>query len=175
MAGTSWSGCVFSRTAATENPFGEPIGTTSPPSMKHGGSPRRRIGSQRRRGIARLPRSTSYIGTDRLWVIWTIVGLRIPREEGAEGVAAFVVHHGLTGDDGEPLKLRLSQLRKTQKAEWYKRTGGQLENFAVGHSISVAARHYADIPALRHVHEQTLAAAFQDALDAALQPRIVPP
>ena len=68
-----------------------------------------------------------------------------------------------------------SQLRKTQKAEWYKRTGGQLENFAVGHSIGVAARHYADIPALRHVHEQTLAAAFQDALDAALQPRIVPP
>jgi len=137
-------------------------------------------GSSTPGGLVRLAiklteRARTHIGTDRLWVIWTIVGLRIPREEGAEGVAAFVVHHGLTGDDGEPLKLRLSQLRKTQKAEWYKRTGGQLENFAVGHSISVAARHYADIPALRHVHEQTLAAAFQDALDAALQPRIVPP
>ncbi|MFP3442984.1 hypothetical protein R0K18_35135, partial [Pantoea sp. SIMBA_133] len=79
----------------------------------------------------------------------------------------FIERYKLVDDDGGPLRLRLSQLRKTHKAEWYRRTNGQLEQFAVGHSIGVAARHYADIPALRHVHEQTLAAAFHDALDAA--------
>ena len=131
-------------------------------------------------GLVRLAiklteRARTHMGTDGLWAIWTTVGLRLPNEEVAGRVAAFVAHHDLTDDDGAPLKLRLSQLRKTQKAEWYKRTGGQLENFAIGHTIGVAARHYADIPALRHVHERTLAEAFQDALDAALRPRIVPP
>jgi hypothetical protein len=37
----------------------------------------------------------------------------------------------------------------------------------------VAANHYADIPALRHVHEQAVADGLQDALDA--KPRLIPP
>lgn len=128
-----------------------------------------------RLAIALTKRAREHLGTDRLWVIWTAGGLRVPREEGASGIDHFVARHGLVDDDGAPLKLRLSLLRKTQKAEWYKRTGGQLEIFAVGHSIGVAARHYADIPALRHVHEQALSEAFRDALDAALRPTIVLP
>lgn len=128
-----------------------------------------------RLAIALTERARGHLGTDRLWVIWTAGGLRAPREESASGVDHFVARHELVDDDGSPLKLRLSLLRKTQKAEWYKRTGGQLEIFAVGHSIGVAARHYADIPALRHVHEQALSEAFRDALDAALRPTIVLP
>ncbi len=97
--------------------------------------------------------------------------MRSASEDGRQGIDAFVKGHSLSDDDGKPLHLNLSRLRKTQKAEWYRRTGGQMEQFAVGHSVAVAARHYAEIPALAHVHEEALAAAFHDALDAA---RIVP-
>lgn len=125
-----------------------------------------------RMAIALTDRARRHTGSDRLWVLWTIDGLRPANEEGGQGIAAFVERYQLVDDDDVPLRLRLSRLRKTHKAEWYRRTNGQLEQFAVGHSIGVAARHYADIPALRHVHEQTLADAFHDALDAALKPRI---
>lgn len=125
-----------------------------------------------RMAVALTERARRHAGSDRLWVLWTIDGLRPASEEGGQGIAAFVERYQLVDDDGAPLQLRLSRLRKTHKAEWYRHTNGQLEQFAVGHSIGVAARHYADIPALRHVHEQTLAAAFHDALDAALKPRI---
>lgn len=118
-----------------------------------------------RTAIALTERARRHTGSDRLWVLWTIDGLRPANEDGRQGIAAFVERYQLVDE--------LSRLRKTHKAEWYRRTNGQLEQFAVGHSIGVAARHYADIPALRHVHEQTLAAAFHDALDAALKPRIV--
>jgi hypothetical protein len=127
-----------------------------------------------RMAIALTERARRHTGSDRLWVLWTIDGLRPANEEGGQGIAAFVERYQLVDDDGAPLRLRLSRLRKTHKAEWYRRTNGQLEQFAIGHSIGVAAKHYADIPALRHVHEQTLADAFHDALDAALKPRIAP-
>ena len=129
-------------------------------------------GGLMRLAIALTERARRHMGSDRLWLLWTIDGLRPANEEGKQGIAAFVERYNLIDDNGAPLRLNLSRLRKSQKAEWYRRTNGQLEQFAVGHSISVAARHYADIPALRHVHEQTLAAAFRDALDAALKPRL---
>jgi hypothetical protein len=50
-----------------------------------------------------------------------------------------------------------------------------MEQFAVGHTAEVAANHYADIPALRPLHEEAVAAGLQDALDAALMPRVVLP
>ena len=87
----------------------------------------------------------------------------------------FVRRHQLTDDEGEPLNLQLSRLRKTQKAEWYIKTNGQLDAFAIGHSLEVAANHYADIPALRRIHEETVAEALHDAAEAALKPRIVTP
>jgi len=127
-----------------------------------------------RLAIALTERARRHLCSDRLWVLWMIGGLRPANEEGGQGIESFVARYGLKDDEGAPLVLRLSRLRKTQKAEWYRRANGQLEQFAVGHSISVAARHYAEIPALRNVHEQTLAAAFQDALDAALVPRLLP-
>ena len=50
-----------------------------------------------------------------------------------------------------------------------------MRDFAIGHTPEVAARHYADIPALRHIHEQTIADGLQDALLSALTPLILPP
>jgi hypothetical protein len=128
-----------------------------------------------RMAIELTERARRHTGSDRLWMLWTVDGLRPAHEEGRQGIDAFVERYSLADDDGGPLRVRLSRLRKTHKAEWYRRTGGQLEQFAVGHSIRVAARHYAEIPALRHVHEQTIAEAFTDALDAALKPRILLP
>jgi intergrase/recombinase len=60
--------------------------------------------------------------------------------------------------------LRLSQLRKTHKALWYLKTEGHMARFAVGHTAEIAARHYADIPSLRPLHEQTVADALEEAL-----------
>lgn len=124
-----------------------------------------------RLALALTERARRHLGSDRLWVLWTVAGLRPASEDGRQGVDAFVKTHRLKDDGGKPLHLNLSRLRKTQKAEWYRRTGGQMEPFAVGHTVAVAARHYAEIPALAHIHEEALAAAFHDALDAV---RIVP-
>jgi hypothetical protein len=125
-----------------------------------------------RLALALTERARRHLGSDRLWVLWTVAGLRPANEDGRQGIAAFMQTHSLKDDGGKPLHLNLSRLRKTQKAEWYRRTGGQMEQFAVGHTVAVAARHYAEIPALVHIHEEALAAAFHDALDAA---RIVSP
>ena len=127
-----------------------------------------------RQAIRLTERARRYLGSDVLWAWWNGYGLSGPKIS-PRSVLAFVAQHGLTGDDGSPLHLELSRLRKTQKAERYLRTQGQLEDFAVGHTVAVAARHYADIPALRHIHENTIADALRDALDTALKPKLVPP
>src|SRR3546814_10147423 len=49
-----------------------------------------------------------------------------------------------------------------------------MARFAVGHSREVAARHYADLPSLRPLHEAAVADAFRAALAAAM-PTILPP
>lgn len=128
-----------------------------------------------RLAVSLTERARGHLGTDRLWAIWTITGLRLPSDDGPQGVEVFVRKHQLLDDDGAALHLSLSRLRKTNKAEWYRKTGGQLEHFAVGHSIPVAARHYAEIPALRPIHERTIAAAIGDALEMALRPTILLP
>lgn len=132
-------------------------------------------GGMIRLAITLTERARKHLATDRLWAIWTITGLRLPSDDGPQGVEVFVGHHQLLDDEGAPLHLSLSRLRKTNKAEWYRRTEGQLEHFAVGHSIPVAARHYADIPALRPIHERTIAEALGDALEMALKPTILLP
>jgi hypothetical protein len=128
-----------------------------------------------RLAIGLTARARRYLGTDALWASWNGYGLSDGTRISRSGVSVFIAHHGVMDDDGRPLHLELSRLRKTQKAERYLRSHGQLDDFALGHTVAVAARHYADIPALRHVHERTVADALQDALGAALKPRLVPP
>nr|WP_233279046.1 MULTISPECIES: hypothetical protein [Rhizobium/Agrobacterium group] len=128
-----------------------------------------------RQAIRLTERARKHTGADALWTWWCVaLGLR-PHSVDHYNVVAFVKHHQLTDDNGDPLRLELSRLRKTQKAERYLRTQGQLEDFAIGHTVAVAARHYADIPALRHIHEQTIADALREALDAAFKPTLLPP
>ena len=87
-------------------------------------------------------------------------------------IDTWVARHDIVDDDGQPLHLLLSRLRKTHKALWYAKTQGDMARFAVGHTPEVAARHYADLPSLRHLHEQAVADGLDDALTSALQPRI---
>jgi hypothetical protein len=92
-----------------------------------------------------------------------------------EMIDNWIARHGIVDDAGQPLRLLLSRLRKTHKALWYAKTQGDLTRFAVGHTLEVAARHYADLPSLRHLHEQAVADGLNDALTSALAPRIVTP
>jgi len=90
-------------------------------------------------------------------------------------VDAWTRRHAIVDDDGRPLRLLLSHLRKTHKALWYIKTEGHIARFAVGHTPEVAARHYADISALRPLHEATVAEALEDAVTAALTPIVLTP
>ncbi|MGV1954162.1 hypothetical protein ACQZ5G_11380 [Agrobacterium sp. 22-214-1] len=130
-----------------------------------------------RLAIRLTERGRKRTGSDRLWVWGSLVGLM-------QGVASrgligryFVREHGLVDENGTSLRLELSRLRKTYKAKWYAKTGGQLEDFARGHTAEVAADHYADIPALRPLHEATVVAAIEDAMRATelAAPRIIDP
>lgn len=84
-----------------------------------------------------------------------------------ELVENWVAGHGIFDDDGRPLHLILSRLRKTHKALWYLKTEGHMARFAVGHTPEIAARHYANIPSLRPLHEATVAEALTEVVAAA--------
>ena len=114
--------------------------------------------------------------SDSLWVYFHIGKLRDRIQHYSEELLDnWVARHGVVDDAGQPLRLLLSRLRKTHKALWYAKTQGDMARFAIGHTPEVAARHYADLPSLRHLHEQTVADGLNDALASALQPRIVTP
>jgi hypothetical protein len=135
---------------------------------------RKTPGAVLRLAITLTERARRHTGSTKLWITWK-PGRLLPPKQLETCVAAFAEKHGIVDDEGRSLALNLSRLRKTQKADWYKRTDGQLESFAIGHTVAVAANHYADIPALRHLHEQTIVEALTDAMAPALRPRIVLP
>jgi hypothetical protein len=94
----------------------------------------------------------------------------------ARGYTGWLKRHGLDqlGDrDGGHVELDLRRLRKTYKSRHYLRTAGVLDDFAVGHTKQVAARHYADIDAHRDLHEQAVEAGLHEALTVALAPPVV--
>ena len=105
---------------------------------------------------------------DCLWTYHQKGGLRTGISLGNMRVTAWAARHNIVDDDGKPLHLLLSRLRKTHKALWYTKTEGHMARFAVGHSREVAARHYADLPSLRPLHEATVADAFREALATAM-------
>ncbi len=113
--------------------------------------------------------------SDCLWLYYGFGGLKSGLKHPECRVDAWIREHNVLDDDGRPLHLELSRLRKTHKALWYLKTEGHITRFAVGHTREVAARHYADIPALRPLHETTIADAFNEAVTSALSPIILTP
>ena len=61
-----------------------------------------------------------------------------------QGIAAFITRNDLHGDDGKPLRLNLSRLRKTVEMRLFDLSGGDLIATAalMGHSPKVADMHY---------------------------------
>lgn len=117
-----------------------------------------------------------FVPSDCLWLYYYTgrKQLRAGVEHQQELVDRWTGRHGIVDDDGQPLRLVLSRLRKTHKALWYLKTDGHMARFAVGHTPEIAARHYADIPSLRPLHEATVAEAFAE-VAAAVGPIIVAP
>lgn len=121
-------------------------------------------------------RARLYLKSDRLWLYHLDGAIRDTPTMLQYAVAPWSERHDIRDDNDRPLHLQLSRLRKTHKALWYLKSQGEIARFAVGHTPEVAARHYADIPSLRPLHETTLESAFQDVHDNAMgQPRIVTP
>lgn len=60
------------------------------------------------------------------------------------GIAALIARHDLRGDDGKPLRLNLSRLRKTVEMRLFDLSGGDLIATAalMGHDAKVADTHY---------------------------------
>lgn len=116
-------------------------------------------------------RARKAMGTDALWVCYGQGRLHrttlTPVSQSCP-IKAFVAHHDLRDDDGQPLHLVAPRMRKTHKAERYRATAGRLDVFVTGHSTEVAAKHYADIPALRETHERAVADGLTAAAAAAL-------
>lgn len=127
-----------------------------------------------RRLIEVTATARQHLTTDCLWVYHSAGGLHAGIRHPRERLDAWVARHRIVDDDGKPLYLLLVRLRKTHKALWYTKTEGHMARFAVGHTREVAARHYADLPSLRPLHEATVADAFREAVAAAM-PTILAP
>ncbi|WP_246653003.1 MULTISPECIES: hypothetical protein [Rhizobium] len=110
-----------------------------------------------------------FVPSNCLWLYYYTgpTQLRAGIEHPHELVDRWTAGHGIVDDNGEPLRLVLSRLRKTHKALWYLKTEGHMTRFAIGHTPEIAARHYADIPSLRPLHEATIAEAFSEVAAAA--------
>lgn len=110
-----------------------------------------------------------FVQSDNLWLYYYTgpTQLRAGIKHPHELVDRWIAGHGIVDDNDEPLRLVLSRLRKTHKALWYLKTEGHMTRFAIGHTPEIAARHYADIPSLRPLHEATIADAFLKVVTAA--------
>ena len=135
-----------------------------------GGTP----GGLIRRLIGVTAAAREHLPGDYLWVYHNVGGLRAGIIDLKYQLPAWARRHGIVDDDEKPLHLLLSRLRKTHKALWYTKTEGHLARFAVGHSREVAARHYADLPSLRPLHEAAIADAFREAVAAAMPTVLAP-
>lgn len=135
-----------------------------------GGTP----GGLIRRLIDVTAAARKHLPGDCLWAYHNVGGLRAGVADLKYQLPVWARRHDIVDDDGKPLHPLLSRLRKTHKALWYTKTEGHMARFAVGHSREVAARHYADLPSLRPLHEAAVADAFREAVATAM-PTVLPP
>ncbi|MFC0804685.1 MULTISPECIES: hypothetical protein [Sinorhizobium] len=138
------------------------------------GSPRT-PGGLIRQIVAMTATARRHRPSDCLWLHYGSGGLKSGLKHPQHLIDGWTTKHNILDDDGHPLHLALSHLRKTHKALWYLKTEGHMTRFAVGHTREVAARHYADVPALRPLHETVIADAFTEAVASALSPIILTP
>jgi hypothetical protein len=85
-----------------------------------GGTP----GGLIRRLIDVTAAAREHLPDDCLWAYHNVGGLRGGIFDLKHQLAAWALRHGISDDDGKPLHLLLSRLRKTHKALWYTKTEG---------------------------------------------------
>lgn len=124
---------------------------------------------------ARL-RSDGHPDAEWLWVGWVERCLpswrrfSLCNKAFQRGVASFA--RDVIEVDGQ-VKFSPARMRKTVKAERYRRTGGSLRRFATDHTTSVAARHYAAVDALAEEHRETIRRAQNELVSLAKGPLIL--
>jgi hypothetical protein len=128
-----------------------------------------------RRLIELTAKARAFCPSDNVWVYLCWGRFRSGIGHQSERIASWTTRHRIVDDHGQPLRLILTRLRKTHKALWYQKTGGHMARFAVGHTVDVAARHYADVPSLKPLHESTIADALEEAVQAAHRPILLSP
>ena len=79
-----------------------------------GGTP----GGLIRRLIEVTATARTHLNDDRIWVYHNAGGLRAGIRHPTERIDAWVAQNDIVDDDGKPLYLLLSRLRKTHKALW---------------------------------------------------------
>jgi len=107
-------------------------------------------------------------------------GTRIWAKGGAAGRVAiqrWIVRHGVTGDDGQPLKIHRSRIRTTHQAMRDKSTWSGSARAAIdpNHTPAVEGDHYltATTPAQRHAVETIVEDAQHDILRRAHPPAVI--
>jgi hypothetical protein len=86
-------------------------------------------------------------------------------------IPRFLDRHTIIDDQGQRLShINLSRLRKSHKQERYLSAAGHIADVATDHTRRVFVEHYANIPSLRPLHEETVARAFEEAMKAAFEP-----
>ncbi|MDP8931713.1 MAG: hypothetical protein M3O70_24890 [Actinomycetota bacterium] len=124
-------------------------------------------------GIVRAVQGVTERAADHSGLPWLFIAHRPGRLQRARfhhlTREQFVSRHGLVDDDGTPLVLHLSRLRKTRMTEWAKQVKGDPQALSrLGdHTLQVNWESYADVEAMRPVYEETIAAGLAHALDAA--------
>lgn len=108
---------------------------------------------------------------DRIWLYETqrndrrVVALE--QQHIDKSIRTFVKRHGLRGDDGAPLRLNLSRLRKTKAQKLFKLSGGDLATVAMllGNTAAVVGQNYMNMtPALRAEGAQFVGEVFEKVL-----------
>lgn len=90
---------------------------------------------------------------DRLWLFESTKGageiLCLSQAHVDKTIPSFVRRHDLRGDDGEPLVLNLSRLRKNKAQQLFKLSGGDLATVALllGNTPAVAGKSYLSMTA----------------------------
>lgn len=107
--------------------------------------------------------------SDSLWVAFAANGKGPFREMNmATAAGEWIKTAGVLDASKEAMvELSLRRIRKSKKQSEYLESRGDLSQFAQGHTVGVAARHYADTEANRDLHESTIESALGDVLDVA--------
>jgi len=118
----------------------------------------------------------NFTGNESLWQFYGAGKLCYARWSVRQATLIRSAHgyfDGLLDDQGNPLVVHATRLRKTFKSWEYTTKKGKLSEFARGHTVDVAALHYANVEAHRNTHEAAIDAALDDLVQGVQRPIVL--